>query len=559
MEISWEILANLLLVTIFMSMALMPVASRLAHRVGAVDIPNGRSIHVMPMPRMGGLAVSLSLGIGCLAFLPANDFRLAFLAGLAVVVATGFIDDAINISPRWKLVGQALAASLFVWLSGVSIHSLGDIVGLGNIELGNAAFAFTVFCFVGGMNAFNLLDGLDGLAGGLTTIAGVFLLFFAWRLDNVPMFVLAACLVGSVVGFLSFNWHPARIFMGDNGSLTLGYVLSVLVLMLSHSGAGEVSLVTLATVIALPLLDTLLVMTRRVLIGKNPFHPDKTHLHHRLIGLGLSHSSAVGVMYALSIAFGGLAFSVQSLPVWGQFASLIGFGGLIFGGVLYMQHRRIHYGRPQSAADIALADTLLPVGWLANWIGLYGKYIGIGILLALLLPALMGSPVATDIKVVLALFVVVIVLMGGFWGARKANRNVLNGMTYLSLFVLLLLYKVFMVSPSWVNGYVEVLASIAAVWVILKLHFASHRAVLIVSEFELLVMFVCGFIAFIVMEDTSLSPKTVNMTQQAVVLSIPFLLLTKTLGRIYDRKNYWIEVLLIGGMVMVGIRWLLGM
>ena len=148
--ISFESLGLILFTTIFLSMLLVPVASRLAHKIGAVDIPKDRSSHSRPMPRMGGLAMSLGLAIACLFYLPHDAFLLAFLSGLAVVVVTGMIDDTLQVAPRWKFVGQILAASLFIFLSGMKIEHIGNIVGLGNIVLGRASFAFTVFCIVGG-------------------------------------------------------------------------------------------------------------------------------------------------------------------------------------------------------------------------------------------------------------------------------------------------------------------------------------------------------------------------------------------------------------------------
>lgn len=557
-EISWESLGNLLLMTIFLSMALVPVASRLAHEMGAVDIPNSRSVHTTPMPRMGGLAISLSLAIACLVFLPFNSFLVAFLSGLVLVVATGLIDDVMGISPRWKFVGQALAAAVFIYLSGVTIDSLGDIVGTGNIELGHFAFAFTVFCFVGGMNAFNLSDGLDGLAGGLTVIAAVFFAFFAWNLHNGPMFILAACLIGSIIGFLRFNCYPARTFMGDNGSLMLGYVASVLVLMLSNSASGKVSLVTLSTVIALPLLDTLFVMARRVRHGRNPFHPDKTHLHHRLIELGLSHPAVVVVMYTVMIGFGLLAIGASGLPVWAQFASLFGLGLLVFGCVLLMQYSQVRYA-PAPAGTDAAADRPY-FRKLAGWVGCYGKYVGMGILVALILPVLLGPMAVMSRKEILSLFLAVLTLMVFSWNSHKFNKSIFNSTLYLTVFLLLLLYKVFAAAyPSWVDGYIEILAGIALLWVMLKLYFSSHKAIFIVSEFELMVMFCCGFVAFVVLKHTNLPPDTINVVQQTTMLSIPFLLLAKTLGRIYERHNHWIVVSLVCGIAVIGIRCLFGL
>ena len=198
---------------------------------------------------------------------------------------------------------------------------------------------------VGAMNAFNLADGLDGLAGGIAGIAAVFLACLAWLAQSWILLLLAMSLCGSIAGFLRYNSYPARVFMGDCGSLMLGYTLSVMVVVLAqHQDQHGIPLVTLATVIALPLLDTLLVMARRMRDGKSPFLPDKTHIHHHLMELGLPHPAAVNTLYVAMLSFGLLAILNSNESEWLQFSSMLLGGALFFGCVSLMRQSRFRFG-----------------------------------------------------------------------------------------------------------------------------------------------------------------------------------------------------------------------
>ena len=173
-HISIELLGLIFWMTLFLSALLIPVATKLAQKVGAMDIPKHRSMHKVPKPRLGGLAISISLVSVCIFFLPQNTPISAFIIGLLVIVITGVVDDIKQISPILKLVGQILAAFLFVYLSDLRVEQVGDIFGLGEIYLNEISFVATVFFSVGMINALNLADGLDSLAGGNSAIALIF-------------------------------------------------------------------------------------------------------------------------------------------------------------------------------------------------------------------------------------------------------------------------------------------------------------------------------------------------------------------------------------------------
>lgn len=356
-NVDFENLCLFFFTPLLLSLLLVPVASGLAHKLGAIDRPNGRSSHTTPTPRLGGLAISASLVITCIAYLPFDRFLLAFVLGLLIAAATGLVDDMVGIRPRWKFLGQIASASAFVYFSGMPLHGIGNILGFGDIPLGWVASAFTVFFIVGGMNAFNLADGLDGLAGGISAIAAALFAYFAWLTQNWVLLLLAISLCGSVIGFLRYNTYPARVFMGDCGSLMLGYTLTVVVVVLAQ-GSGQdrhdVPLVALATVIALPLLDTLLVMARRIYYGNSPFLADRTHLHHRLMELGLPHPSAVTTIHMVMLCFGLLAILIHDDPEWLQFAYLLFSGAAFFGSISLLQHSRFRFGMAKEQSILSI-------------------------------------------------------------------------------------------------------------------------------------------------------------------------------------------------------------
>ena len=584
-DINFESIGLILFTTIFLTMLLVPVASRLAYRIGAIDIPKSRSSHTTATPRMGGLAMALSLAIACLLYLKMDSFNLAFLLGLAVTVATGIIDDLLEISPRYKFVGQIVAACLFIYLSGLKIENIGNIFGLGNIELvGIWSFAFTVFCMVGGMNAFNLSDGLDGLAGGLAVIAAMFFGYFAWSIGNSVLLIIIVSLIGATVGFLRENSYPAKMFMGDSGSLMLGYVLAVFLVELSQP-ANALPVASLAMVVALPLLDTLLVMSRRVICGHSPFLPDRTHFHHRLLQLGLPHPLVVMIIYCVTLIFGLLAIALKKQPDWVIFSGLMGFGSLVFGIVYSLpllgfrsgfQERRTSKvvlpskNRRRNTADLSLEErrnssTALPEKerrrsaiWrirLSYLLRETARPVGIGILVALFIPAMFAPLLLLNSSQALIL-VLLSILLGAFsWKTSTANTSILHGSIYLAIFSLLIFYEISAaLTPSWITTYYPSLSGFVMVWVILKLYFSEHNEIVFASGFELLILFVSWFVPFVMLEDLKLFASEAHAMRHACLLSIPFLLAIKINIRIHGGHNRWIAIPLVFGLLVVAMR-----
>lgn len=294
---------------------LTPLVAHLAHRRQLLDQPDlVRKLHGRAVPRLGGIAVTVAFlaPIAALAFydnlvaaavyadLP---LALGFIGGALAIAGLGIFDDLFGTDARQKLAVQLVVAAA-MWFVGFRVEHVGGSIGF-SFDLGLLSLPVTVLWIVGVVNAVNLIDGLDGLASGIALAATLVLFGVAFASDQVLLCVLMVALAGSLVGFLVFNFNPARIFLGDSGSLFLGFVLAVASLW-THQKANAALAVTLIPLFALavPLIDTTLCIVRRVARGQNPFSPDREHLHHRLMALGLSHRGAVLTLWAVAGAFG---------------------------------------------------------------------------------------------------------------------------------------------------------------------------------------------------------------------------------------------------------------
>ncbi|MCC7384176.1 MAG: undecaprenyl/decaprenyl-phosphate alpha-N-acetylglucosaminyl 1-phosphate transferase [Deltaproteobacteria bacterium] len=298
---------------------LTPLVARLAYVVGAVDHPGeARKIHTRAIPRIGGVAVvvaffapiiGLAIYTNDISDLIYADSRLvsAMILGAAGILALGIYDDIRGADAKLKLAVQVTVA-VGLWVAGFRIDLLG-VPLLGAVATSYLSLPLTVLWVVGVVNAVNLIDGLDGLASGVALFAAVVLFGLAFVDRAVLLAVFCCALGGAIVGFLFFNFNPAKVFLGDSGSMFLGFVLATISLWTQRKGATAAVLLIPVLALGLPILDTTLSVVRRVGKGQSPFHADREHLHHRLMALGLSHRNAVLTLYTVSgvFALGGLA------------------------------------------------------------------------------------------------------------------------------------------------------------------------------------------------------------------------------------------------------------
>ncbi|GEN57745.1 undecaprenyl-phosphate alpha-N-acetylglucosaminyl 1-phosphate transferase [Halolactibacillus alkaliphilus] len=297
------------------ALVLTPLVKKLAFLIGATDQPNKRKIHQKIMPRLGGLAIIGSFIVGMVIFNPDGHYKWPMLIGALLIMAIGIIDDMYQVSARYKFFVQFIAAFIVV-LNGVVMEFINLPFGY-TLEFGYLSIPITVLWVVGITNAINLIDGLDGLAGGVSTIALLTISGLAIMLGDFFVATIAFMLVGATLGFLVFNFYPAKIFMGDTGALFLGYMIGVLSI-LGFKNATIFSLIVPIAILGVPIIDTLFAIVRRAAYKKPLYAPDKLHLHHCLLNLGFSHRQTVVLIYAMSALFSVAAILFSRSVMWGS-------------------------------------------------------------------------------------------------------------------------------------------------------------------------------------------------------------------------------------------------
>ncbi|WHE07009.1 MraY family glycosyltransferase [Thermoanaerobacterium thermosaccharolyticum] len=281
-----------------------PAAKKLAYKIGAIDIPKDkRRVHKKPVPLIGGLAIYLGTILSILLFLPKSETNLGIIAGSTIIVVLGIFDDKYELKAKVKLLGQ-LVASLVVVLSGVRIDWLTNPFGDGMINIGVFAIPLSIFWIVGITNAMNLIDGLDGLAAGIASISSGSLFVVSLLNGRYATALITAAVTGAALGFLPYNFNPAKIFMGDTGAMFLGFILSAVSIQGAVKSAAAIAIAVPILALGVPVFDTAFAIIRRIANKKPIMEADKGHLHHRLLALGLTQKQAVFVMYGVSLFLG---------------------------------------------------------------------------------------------------------------------------------------------------------------------------------------------------------------------------------------------------------------
>ena len=322
-----------------LSLVLVPVLSRLGMSWGLLDYPGGRKQHTHPVPLVGGLAIVIAalaaFGIGALVWPHTNGFSPWFLAAIIGMLLAGMVDDWFDVSHWVKGILQILIILPLMLLTHVVIGHVGSLFGGATISTSYLAIPFTFVCLFGYINSANMIDGLDGLAAGVALIALVFLGTYAGLQGVSGLFVDIMATTGATLGFMVYNlrtpWRcSATAFLGDAGSMVLGLIVGwCAIKVVHHQGIGSVSAPCVAWVVALPVMDTLVVMTRRVMMGRSPFSADRLHLHHVLMDMGLTPQASTNVLLGISFVYGlfGLLAYIFRLPDWVLFASFLGVLG----------------------------------------------------------------------------------------------------------------------------------------------------------------------------------------------------------------------------------------
>ena len=297
----FEVLKIVVIVAVFTAL-LFPMVKWISYHVGALDYPNERKVHKKPMPVMGGLMIYLGFLFGYMLFAPQSTQMLAILIASFIVVITGILDVIKPLRAREKLVGQVVAALIIVFYGKILLN---DISFFGYyFDFGWLAYPITIVFIVAGMNCINLIDGLDGLADGISMIFFITIGVLAFIMHNLGSLeiTIAFIMIGACLGFLIFNFNPAKIFMGEIGSMFLGFMIAV-VCLLGFKAVTLTSLVVPMLILAIPILDTLFAILRRIIHHKPIYEADRQHLHHQLLNKKFSQKTTVLIIYAVSILF----------------------------------------------------------------------------------------------------------------------------------------------------------------------------------------------------------------------------------------------------------------
>lgn len=324
------------------SLAATPFVRLLAYKIGAVDIPDARRVHDHPIPRMGGLAIFYGFLISVLCFVPVDKQLRGILIGSLIIVSLGIVDDVKQLGAKIKFLIQLFVAVIVVChgvvIQYISVPSF--ISESGILNLGSFAYPITIIWIVGVTNAVNLIDGLDGLAVGVSSISTFSLFFIAVLTGEMQVALIAASLAGGCLGFLPYNFNPAKIFMGDTGSTFLGYMLSIVCIQGLFKGYAIISFIIPFLILGLPIFDTGFAIVRRIWNKKPIMAPDRGHLHHKLMDMGFSQKQTVAILYIITSI---LALSaVVVLEVGAYTAAVFVVTIIAFGAFAYKVYSTSH-------------------------------------------------------------------------------------------------------------------------------------------------------------------------------------------------------------------------
>lgn len=541
----FEDLGLLFFTALLLSLFLTPATISFAQKIGAMDTPGDRSVHVRIMPRMGGLGMAVAVVVSLVLFVELNQTLVGFLLGVVIIVATGVLDDLYGISPAKKMAGQVVACVVFLLFSGLTLDTLGNVLGFGAIDFPpTVAFLASLFCMVGIINAFNLSDGLDGLAAGVTIIAALFMGIFALQSHNWGLLFIIIAFVGATFGFLKFNTYPAKLFMGDTGSLTLGFFMaSALIFLVGFEGEISVPPIAVAVILALPVSDTLLVMTRRMLQGKSPVSADKTHLHHRLLALGFSHSAVVTIIYTLAFLFGLLALSLHTQPEWIQLLAGLGSCFILYGILAACEVASFNVSK-YSIVQSRQAN------YLASIMGKSIRGLRFAIILGLFfpLPFVEAAPETTKN---LILGVLVLLLVAYPWKEHHERLNIVYGLFYLTGVTILYVWNVASYQDFEFSWYVLAFVVVLSVWSMFKIIFKGHNEVFLTSGLEIILIFLSWFVPFTLLPVLDVSEEIMLAAKTSCLQAIPLLIAMKIVIRRHPDRNYMMVIGLLSILLLM--------
>lgn len=403
------LLFSAFLIALVVTMALIPTLMRMADSLSVLDTPNERKVHSVAIPRVGGMAMVVGACIPMVLWLPHTTQFVAFLVALLVLLFFGAWDDRKELDYRLKFAGQFLAVCVMVFWGKLSI-AVFPFFGMDPVP-SYMSIPVTIIFLVGVTNAVNLSDGLDGLAAGIALLSLGAVALLAKLASGEDMILACFIVAGTIFGFLRFNTYPARVFMGDTGSQFLGFSIGVLSIMLTQQVSTALNPLLPLFLIGLPIIDTLFVMIKRIREGRSPFVADKSHLHHRLLGMGWAHYEAVSVIYVTQLLFLLTAFLLRYQTDAVVFLAYLALAGLTLGGLLFLEHTTVTWKWVRLTGQVTKLERSRKARHRAL------TAIGCGVPAYLLLGALVLPEVPVDISIG-SLLLLIILLCRLVWAER---------------------------------------------------------------------------------------------------------------------------------------------
>jgi UDP-GlcNAc:undecaprenyl-phosphate GlcNAc-1-phosphate transferase len=454
------------------SMLIIPVAWRVAPRLGMVDMPDARKVHAAPVPRVGGWGISVGCVLPLLVIFSSEPVILSYVIGVAVLFLFGLWDDARQIGHWPKFVGQIVAVGVVVYYGDLYVARLPFLVG---VVLGPAlGKLFTMFALIGVINAVNHSDGLDGLAGGESILSLIAMAFLGFAVDNSLVVGIALTTIGGTIGFLRYNTYPARVFMGDCGSQVLGFTLGFVAVYLIQVANPVLSAALPLLLLGLPLADILAVLYQRIKGGMNWFRATRNHVHHRLLDLGFSHFETVVVIYSIQatlvVAAVLLRYQLDYVVTAFYFAVVV----MLF-GTLTIAERRGWRVRDRGVALRGVLPGPLQSLREAQWLRRLPLALVVVLVPAfMLLSAAWVATVPKDFGVIAA--IMAIVLAREIWRRSAAASALVRGSIYVTAAFTVYLFTRFPNSYAmWVGHLVGPTMILLALAVAIFIRFYSER------------------------------------------------------------------------------------
>ena len=534
------------LLAAIITVSLIPLVIRLAVRFQMVDVPGPRKVHACPVPRVGGVAMALGAFVPLILWTAGSGFVRAYLAGAAVLVAFGLVDDLRGLGYRTKFLGQILAAIAVVVYGGIRVDSLGTLLPDALPVPGWFAVPLSVIVIVGVTNAFNLTDGLDGLAGGISLLVFCCIGYLAYLSGNNDVLLFSLALAGAIFGFLRYNTHPAILFMGDTGSQLLGFSAAVFAIKITQ-GATPLSPLLPLIILGLPVLDTITVMVSRIRDGRSPFSPDKNHFHHRLMGFGLSHSEAVLAIYLTQAVMVVSAIFFRYYTDWALLIFYVAFSAALLGALTAADRTGFRFKRYPLIDDAVKGMRTIRDG---QWIVRISFTISrVAIPVVFLLACLLPGSVPKYVSIIAACFGLAILLVRRF--ARDHMGLCLRYVLYMS--VPLVLYLAEADKAAWVSSKMFTLYHLSfgliAFFVLLTVKYTRRTKGFQVTTMDFLVIFIAAIIPNL--PDSLIQSLQIGLLAvEIIVLLFGFEVLLKEFRGRFEQ----LAAVTLAALVLIGIR-----